>query len=202
MVGSLPRAPAVRCAGLPSCGVPGEPAPPRGDLPGPPDAADELVDVLDADDRVVRVATRAEMRAANLRHRSVAVAVLDGAGRLLVHRRAEHKDVWPGRWDVACGGVVGAGEDWDAAARRELEEELGVVAEPRLVGAGTWTDADTDAAVRVYVVVHDGAVRFDDGEVVEARWVGRAGLDAALATGSWCPDGVAVVLPLVADRVR
>ena len=31
-------------------------------------------------------------------------------GRLLVHRRSDDKDLWPGRWDLAVGGVVAAGE--------------------------------------------------------------------------------------------
>jgi isopentenyldiphosphate isomerase len=177
--------------------VPGDAAPP--DRPPP---AEELVDVLDAAGAVVGTATRAEMRARNLRHRSVGIVVLDGHGRLLVHRRSDDKDVWPGRWDLACGGVVGAGEAWDDAARRELAEELGIDAVPVLLGGGVWADADTDAVVRVYAVVHDGPYRFADGEVVEARWVDRAGLDALRATASFCPDSVAIGLPLVVDRLR
>jgi len=50
----------------------------------------------------------------------VLVVSLDGR-RLLVHRRADWKDVWPGRWDVCFGGVAGAGEPqflatWEGAA--------------------------------------------------------------------------------------
>jgi isopentenyldiphosphate isomerase len=177
--------------------VPTDPAP-----PGRPSAAEELVDVLDATGAVVGVATRAEMRARNLRHRSVGIVVLDGHGRLLVHRRADDKDIWPGRWDVACGGVVGAGEGWDDAARRELAEELGIDAHPRFLGAGTWAGDGTDAVVHVYMVEHDGPYRFADGEVVEARWVDRAELDALIERAPFCPDGVEIGLPLVLDRLR
>ena len=66
------------------------------------------------------------MRAENLRHRSVAIIVTSSDGRLLVHRRADHKDVFPGLWDLAAGGVVAPGETYELAAERELAEELGI----------------------------------------------------------------------------
>ncbi len=89
------------------------------------DPGDTLIDIVDEDDRVVDVVTRREMRARNLRHRSVGIAVLDAEGRVLIHRRADTKDVWPGRWDLAVGGVVDSGERWEVAAARELAEEIG-----------------------------------------------------------------------------
>lgn len=160
----------------------------------------ELVEEIDADGNTVRVVTRAEMRAGRLRHRCVFLLVV-ADGRLLVHRRADHKDVWPGRWDVAAGGVVTAGESWDVAASRELAEELGVDAEPVGVGEGSWSGDEAEVLGRVYVVEHPGPFRFDDGEVVEARFVDRAGLDDLLATEATCPDSVAVALPYVVARL-
>ena len=100
-------------------------------------AASELVDVVDPDGRVLEVVTRAEMRRRRLRHRTVFVAVVDpDERRLLVHRRADWKDTAPGWWDIAFGGVVAAGEGWDDAAVRELEEEAGVRAPLEPLGAG------------------------------------------------------------------
>ena len=99
-------------------------------------AGEELVDVVDEHDVVIGTVTRAEMRAGRLRHRAVSIAVIGSDGRLLIHRRAHTKDIWPGWWDIAAGGVVGAGESYDQAARRELAEELGVHAD-RLEPLGT-----------------------------------------------------------------
>ena len=148
-----------------------------------PGAGDELVDVVDEHDRVVATVTRRRMRAERLRHRAVFIVVASSAGRLLVHRRSDGKDLWPGRWDVAVGGVVGAGEAYDDAARRELAEELGIDAPRRCRSApARYADDDVDLVARCYRVVHDGPFRFADGEVVEARWVDAAGLAALLAT--------------------
>jgi isopentenyldiphosphate isomerase len=159
------------------------------------DPGDELVDVVDAEDRVVATVTRREMRARRLRHRAVFVVVNDRAGRLLVHRRSAGKDLWPGRWDVAVGGVVAAGESWDAAARRELAEEIGVDAEPVPLSAGAYADDDVDLVARCYRAVHDGPVRFVDGEVAEARWVGREELTELLASAPFVPDSTTLLPP-------
>ena len=86
----------------------------------------ELVDWVGEDDSVLAVVSRERMRRERLLHRAVFVAVLDGSDRVVVHRRAAWKDVWPSAWDVCFGGVVAAGESWDEAARRELAEEAGL----------------------------------------------------------------------------
>lgn len=158
--------------------------------------ADELVDVVDEHDVVVARATRGEMRAGRLRHRTVMVVVTDGAGRLVVHRRSEAKDVWPGRWDVAAGGVVACGESYERAAHRELAEELGIVVEPSAVaaiGSGSYEDNEVAEIVRVFRVVHPGPFRFADGEVVEARWVDGDQLARLRATAPFVPDSLALV---------
>jgi isopentenyldiphosphate isomerase len=157
---------------------------------------DELVDVVDADDEVVSTVPRRTMRAQRLRHRVVFIAVVATDGRLLVHRRSADKDLWPGRWDIAVGGVVASGESYDDAARRELAEELGVddVA-PTPVATGRFADDDVDLVGHCFRVVHDGPFRFADGEVVEARWVDPAGLADLLATVPFVPDSLALFRP-------
>ncbi|MDE3074733.1 MAG: NUDIX domain-containing protein, partial [Chloroflexota bacterium] len=48
------------------------------------------------------------------------VVIFDEAGRLLLHRRADD-----GQW-AAFGGIVEPGETVEAAARREVREEIGI----------------------------------------------------------------------------
>ena len=90
-------------------------------------AAAQLVEHVDENGDVIEVVTRAEMRAKALRHRSVYIAVLDG-DRLLVHKRADWKDVFPGAWDLAFGGVCDVSEGWLESAQRKLLEEAGIEA--------------------------------------------------------------------------
>ena len=158
-------------------------------------SGDELVDVVDEHDAVVATVPRRRVRAERLRHRAVFVVVNSSDGKLLVHRRSDGKDLWPGRWDVCVGGVVGAGEAWAAAARRELAEEVGIDARPEPLRAGRYTDDDVDLVARCYRVVSDGPIAFADGEVAEARWVDRAELAALVATETFVPDSSALLGP-------
>lgn len=160
-------------------------------------AADELVDLVDEHDVVLEVVTRAEMRArgAAARHRAVYVAVTTSRGELIVHRRADWKDVFPGFWDVCFGGVLAAGEAWDDAARRELREEAGIDAAPELVAISSWDAPDAHLNARVYRVVHDGPFTCPDGEVVEVATVPLPELPAWLEGRDVCPDSVDLVVP-------
>jgi 8-oxo-dGTP pyrophosphatase MutT (NUDIX family) len=160
-------------------------------------AADESVEVLDGEGRSVAVVTRGELRRGNLRHRAVYVLVLDSGGRLLVHRRAAWKDVYPGRWDVAFGGVVRAGEGAGETARRELAEEAGIDVPLRWLGGGRYEDARARVLGDVYLAESDGPFTFADGEVVETAWVELSGLRDWLARHEVCDDSVALSLPLL-----
>ena len=156
---------------------------------------DELVDIVDERDNVVETVTRREMRAARLRHRAVYIAVQDSDGRLLVHQRSLDKDVRPGAWDIAVGGVVGAGESYDEAAVRELAEEIGIEdAVPTPWGGGVFADESYELIGRCYHLVHDGPFRFADGEVIAAKWVNRSELLSLLRDEDVVSDSIALLL--------
>lgn len=60
-------------------------------------------------------------------HRAVHVVIFHPEKRqLLLQKRNMQKDIQPGKWDTAVGGHLDAGEDYPAAARREMAEELGL----------------------------------------------------------------------------
>lgn len=158
-------------------------------------ADDDLIDVVDVDDTVIRQVTRAEMRRDGLRHRAVYVVVRTTGDGVVVHRRADWKDVYPGRWDLCFGGVLDAGEDWARAAARELAEEAGIEARMREVWRGTAEDDHAAVVGRVYETVHDGPYRCDDGEVVEVRVIPRGEVVAFLSDHDHCPDSAQLALP-------
>ena len=158
----------------------------------------ELVDIVDDDDVVIETVTRAEMRAGRLQHRAVSIAVMGTDRRLLVHRRADDKDVWPGMWDMAAGGVVAAGESYDDAAHRELAEELGITVDDlHHLGEGRFTDQSVALFGRSYLAVHDGPFIFTDGEIAEVRWVTADQLATLMASERFVPDNVELLLPLL-----
>jgi 8-oxo-dGTP pyrophosphatase MutT (NUDIX family) len=153
-------------------------------------AALEPVEVVDEHGRVLEVVSRADMRARRLRHRCTYIVVVDDGDRLIVHRRAAWKDVWPDRWDVAFGGVVAVGEPWEDAARRELQEEAGVDADLRPLGSGTYDDADVSVLGRVFLARHDGPFTFPDGEVAATDRIPLDEIEHWMIGRLLCPDSV------------
>lgn len=156
------------------------------------DPAQQLVEHVSAEDEVIEVVTRAEMRRRALRHRAVYVVVRTSDDGVVVHRRAQWKDVYPGWWDICFGGVLDVGEAWASAAERELAEEAGIEAAVTPLGGGPYGDA---VIGRVYAATHDGPYPCPDGEVVEVRVVPRSELQAFVDAHDVCPDSVALVLP-------
>jgi 8-oxo-dGTP pyrophosphatase MutT (NUDIX family) len=158
-----------------------------------PDPGDEAVDIVDAAGRTIGVTTRRDMRARKLAHRSVYVLVFDRRGRLFIHLRVPTKDVHPGHWDVAVGGVLAAGESFDAAARREAAEELGVALEPEPLFPVRYTDSSTDVHGMAYRATHDGPFRLQREEIVRGEFVPLDAVAARAARDPFCPDGLAVL---------
>jgi isopentenyl-diphosphate delta-isomerase type 1 len=92
-----------------------------------PAEAEEIFDVVDKADQVVGTATRADVHARKLRHRAVHVFLFNTRGELFVQKRSATKDTFPRHYDSSASGHLSRGEDYDQCARRELQEELGLI---------------------------------------------------------------------------
>ena len=164
-------------------------------------AASEIVDVVDADDRVIGRATRAEVRAQRLRHRATYILVFNARGQLFVHQRTSTKDVYPSYYDVAVGGVVGAGEGYDAGAQRELAEELGITGvRPRPILRFQYEDGDNRVNGRVYSCSYDGPLTLQQEEIASGEWLDLDVVLERVRQLPFCPDGVEALLRYV-DRL-
>lgn len=131
-----------------------------------PQKADELFDVVDEHDRVLRQATRAEVHEQGLIHRAVHILVFNKNRDCLLQKRSMLKDRHPGVWDSSAAGHLDAGEDYETAARRELAEELGITDAP-LIHLGTLPpSSDTGMEhVSLYAARYDGRVHFPAAEI-------------------------------------
>lgn len=158
--------------------------------------ADELVDLYDAQGRVVGVAPRSRVRAQNLRHGATGVLVRNSRGQVFVHRRTDRKDVYPGRYDIAAGGVLQSGEDPDECAAREVFEELGVAGVPlHRIGVASYRDTQVDYVAFLYETIYDGPIRLQPEEVAAGEWLMPRLLLARLDDPAWSfvPDTTALL---------
>lgn len=144
----------------------------------------EPIAVVDGDNRFLRWEERTVVHEQRLVHRSVHIAVYDSRGRLLVQRRLPSKQTYPDHWDLSASGHVDIEDycdgdpdtDLDAvyerAARRELEEELGledVVLEA--LGHFGPEDGRHYEQFRLYRVITDQVPVHQVSEVAELRWL-------------------------------
>jgi len=94
---------------------------------------DELFDVITEDGKPTGIVKRrADVHRDGDWHRAIHVWVYSverGVPFLLFNQRGRHKDTWPGVLDVTVGGHLAAGETIEQAFR-EVEEEIGIVADP------------------------------------------------------------------------
>ena len=102
---------------------------------GPAQDPGEPFDVITADGKPTdRVKSRAEVHRDGDWHRAIHVWVAgvddNGAPFLTLQRRSPHKDTWPARYDATVGGHYRAGETM-AETLREVEEEIGIIPDPR-----------------------------------------------------------------------
>jgi isopentenyldiphosphate isomerase len=157
-----------------------------------PDPGAELVDVIDDAGRTIGTVPRREVRGRRLPHRCVYVLVFNRRGELFLHLRTPTKDVYPSHWDVTVGGVLAAGESFDAGAVREVGEELGVTAVPEPLFPFRYADDASVVQAMVYRVVHDGPFRLQPEEVVRGEFVPLGEVAGRVAQDPFCPDGLAV----------
>lgn len=117
-------------------------------------------------------------------HRTVHIWITreaEGRRQILLQQRSLEKDSFPGLFDTSSAGHLQAGDEPLKGAMRELEEELGVKAEPsRLKFAGTFHISyevefhgapfkDNEVA---FVFVYDGDVDIEDLTLQEEEVIG------------------------------
>lgn len=132
----------------------------------------EMFDVVDEWDQVIDQKTRAEVHLNQLLHRAVHVFVFNKRGQLLLQQRSMLKDAHPGVWDSSVSGHLDAGESYDAAAARELVEEMNILAETPAAEIARICPCEETGweHVRLYRTRHDGSLRYPAAEIKTATW--------------------------------
>jgi len=160
-------------------------------------AAEELVILLDEAGRPAGTMPKADVHGPDTPlHLAFSVYLFDSGGRLLVTRRALGKRTWPGVWTNSCCGHPAPGEDPAAAARRRLDQELGLrparleLVLPDFTYRAVAADGVVENEVCPVFFAHlDGdpepTPAADPGEVAEWRWVPWDQFRALAATAPW-----------------
>jgi isopentenyl-diphosphate delta-isomerase len=141
-------------------------------------------------------------------HRAFSVFLVDGEGRMLLHRRATAKHHFRDLWTNACCSHPRPGEAVTEAGARRVAEELGITVDPadlREVGSFVYRAVDAGSGLVEHEWDHvllgrfDGDPDPDPAEVGDWRWVGGEQVDAELARD---PDAFTPWFPLALEVLR
>lgn len=150
--------------------------------------------VVGTQNTFLRWADRREVHERELPHRSIQAFLFNAAGELLIQRRHRDKLTFPGFWDVSCAGHVDesdytAGPDddldhvYEAVARREIEEELGVSVEVERIGRFGPEPGVHYEHLHLFRAEHEGPFTCQVDEVEEVRFVTPEAFDAMVSAG-------------------
>jgi len=159
--------------------------------------AEELVQIVDRNNNPVGVEPRRIMRAHGLIHRASYILVFNASNELYIQKRTMTKDIYPGYWDVAAGGVMLAGESDLDSARRELAEELGITdARLDFLFHHYYESGDNKVWGAVYRCCHEGPFILQAEEVTCGEFASLNEVMRRHETEPFTPDGIEILTRL------
>lgn len=136
---------------------------------------DELLDLVDDQDRVIGCNSRSEIYREGLNNfRVVNAFLVNDAGQLWIPRRTASKKIFPLCLDMSVGGHVASGETYIEAFRRELFEELRLRLDEvdwRPLGHLTPHMHGVSAFMQVYEIRSELAPDYNKEDIVEFFWL-------------------------------
>lgn len=88
----------------------------------------ELLEVLNENGvGTGRPITREEAHTQGVWHRAIIVAIINSNNQILIQKRAQGKEKFPGLWDLSVAGHVPFGHDSVSCAASEIMEEVGTM---------------------------------------------------------------------------
>ena len=132
----------------------------------------EYFPIIDEEGNVLGKALRSDCHnGSKILHVAVHLHLFNTKGELYLQKRADWKDIQPGKWDTAVGGHVSYGETLLEAVFREASEELGLTAfNPVFLTSYVFESAVERELVNVFAAVGSFDLRPDLDEVDEGRW--------------------------------
>jgi isopentenyldiphosphate isomerase len=118
--------------------------------------ADHLVDVVNTQDEIIGQDLKSNKIAKDFISRVVAILLLNNNRDIILCKRADHKKNAAGLYDLAAFGNVEADESYEAAAHRELQEELGIKCDLKLLDKFYQEVENDDKKYKIFCAVFLG----------------------------------------------
>jgi isopentenyl-diphosphate delta-isomerase type 1 len=151
---------------------------------------EEIFPIVDENGEVIDKATRKECHSGSmLLHPVVHIHIFNYAGELYLQKRADNKDIQPGKWDTAVGGHVDYGETINAAALRECREELGISGiQPEFQYQYKWKSEIETELVYVYTLIYDEDINPNPDELSGGRFWKLSEITESISKNIFTPN--------------
>lgn len=134
---------------------------------------DELLDIVDQNDQVIGQRYRTEVYAQKLGFRVINAFLINNSNQIWIPRRSPNKKLFPLCWDTSVGGHVMAGETYEQAFVRELQEELNLDAaniKHQLLAKFNPAEHQVSAHMQLYLIYTDIVPDYNPNDFIEAHW--------------------------------
>jgi len=136
----------------------------------------EKIVFVDENDNIISSGTKREAWDNGIIHRIVRVLVFNSKDEILIQKRSEKMELFPGKWDQSAGGHVDEGESYQEAAHRELLEEMGINSDLEEIGYFFQDEKEKNLNKKrfnkVYKTIYNNALlKIDKEEVSEVKWI-------------------------------
>lgn len=125
----------------------------------------EMHDLVDENDCVTGKTSKKEIVKKRLLHRAVHVFIFNKHGMLALQKRSKHLPIGPSLLTSSAAGTVRSQESYDAAANRELKEEIGITTKLQVISKFRSNAGTTNVIGQLYIGKYDGKFRLDPDEV-------------------------------------
>lgn len=137
------------------------------------------IDCVDDHDHPVGTIPRGEVLRVGANFRTVHVFVFHD-GLLLLQQLSPKRERHPERWGSSVAAYLHAGESYEQAAERRLDEELGIHGDLHRVGKTRMHDERSLKFVELYTLANGPAEIREPGHIEELRYWAQDELEAAI----------------------
>lgn len=140
------------------------------------DDPEEVLDLVDSNDVVIGQVPRSAFadpaHAPEGNIRAAELFIVNDRGQLWVPRRSMNKKTWPGGYDFSAAEHVGAGETYEEAMIRGLQEELNIITTPdKLIFLGKLAPDELSIFRSVYKLQRNEPPQYNADDFMSYEWL-------------------------------
>ena len=159
---------------------------------------DEILDLVSQNDIVIGQEKRRNVHSKNLSNfRVINGFICNTQKHLWIPRRHPQKKLFPLHLDASVGGHVSSGETYEAAFKREAQEELNLnidAFDHAPIARLTPHTHGTSAFMWVYIIRSDVAPNYNKNDFLEYYWLSIEGILKKISSGDKAKSDLPIIL--------